>query len=136
MSSYLLAFFISDFVEISNEATKSENETLQRIWTRPDSVQKAQFALQHSIDAFRIVENYLGVKCDMQKIDSIAVPGAIVNVENWGMPTYQESALIYETNSNDITHDAKFNGVLSIFNDVVHQFIGNSATNKWWDYVW
>lgn len=136
MSSFLLAFVISDFNYISNEATKLDNETLHRIWVRPDSTDKAQFALQHSIEALKTLERYLGSNYGMLKIDSAAVPGEHDGLENWGMITYRESAMMYATNFNDIPHDLKLSGVKEISHEISHQFFGDSVTCEWWDYVW
>lgn len=136
MSSYLLAFFISDFDYISNEETKLENETLHRIWVRPDSTTKAEFALLHSINALKTLESYVDSRYGMLKIDSVAVPGEPDGLENWGLISLRESAAIYETNFNDIPHDQKLSGINEIAHEITHQFFGNSVTNDWWDYVW
>lgn len=74
MSSYLLAFVVSDLEHISNADTKLSDETLHRIWVRPDSLSKAPYALDNSIKVLKALENYVGFKYEMPKIDSAGVP--------------------------------------------------------------
>lgn len=85
MSSYLLAFIVSDLESISNEATKLPTETLHRVWVRPDSLSKAPYALENSIAAVKALEEYVGFKYELPKVDSAGVPnksGAMVNLQN------------------------------------------------------
>lgn len=88
MSSYLLAFVVSDFEYISNAKTKQQDETLHRIWVRPDSIKKAQFALDSSEAVLKTLEDYVGFKYELPKVDSAAIPNKGGAMENWGMVTY------------------------------------------------
>lgn len=88
MSSYLLAFVVSDFVYISNEATKEPEDTLHRIWVRPDSNTKTQYALENSEKALIALEEYVGFAFELPKVDSAAIPNKNSAMENWGMVTY------------------------------------------------
>lgn len=136
MASYLLAFVISDFVHISNEATKLDNETLQRIWIRPDSAGRAQYALINSVNALKVLEEHVDFKYEMPKIDSVGVPKRPNAMENWGLITYRENAMIYEENFDDIPHYTKLSGLYVISHEMSHMFFGDSVTCEWWDYIW
>lgn len=83
MSSYLLAFVISDLQSVTNEQIKGEDETLHRIWVRPDSVSKAWFALQSADEALKALENYLNFKFELPKMDSAGIPNKNGAMENW-----------------------------------------------------
>lgn len=83
MSSYLLAFVISDLQSVTNEDTKLADETLHRIWVRPDSVSKARFALESSDLALKALENYLNFKFELPKLDSAGIPNKNGAMENW-----------------------------------------------------
>lgn len=74
MSSYLLAFVVSDLEHISNAGTKLPDETLHRVWVRPDSLSKAPYALENSISILKALEDYVGFKYEMPKVDSAGVP--------------------------------------------------------------
>lgn len=83
MSSYLLAFVISDLESVTNEETKQQDETLHRIWVRPDSVSRAQFALESSDQSLKALENYLNFKFELPKLDSAGIPNKSGAMENW-----------------------------------------------------
>lgn len=88
MSSYLLAFVISDLESVTNEETKLTDDTLHRIWVRPDSVSRAWFALESSDLALKALEKYLNFKFELPKLDSAGIPNKSGAMENWGMITY------------------------------------------------
>lgn len=88
MSSYLLAFVISDLESISNEATKQPDETLHRIWVRPDSLAEARYALDNSFYVLKAMEDYIGFKFELPKVDSAGVPNKGGAMENWGTLCY------------------------------------------------
>lgn len=88
MSSYLLAFVVSDFTFMSNEASKQPSETLHRVWTRPDSTEKAWYALEQSDLVLKALEAYVGFDYELPKVDSAAIPNKGGAMENWGMVTY------------------------------------------------
>lgn len=82
MSSYLLAFLVSDLDFISNADEKLPTDTLHRVWVRPDSLKKAQYALENSIKILKELETYTGFNYEMPKMDSAGVPnkgGAMVS---------------------------------------------------------
>lgn len=82
MSSYLVAFVVSDFRHISNEDTIEAGETLHRVWVRPDSVLKAWYALDNSAKVLKTLEEYIGFDFELPKVDSAAIPnkgGAMVS---------------------------------------------------------
>lgn len=89
MSSYLLAFMISDLEFISNAATKQPEDTLHRVWVRSDSLAKAQLGLDNSVAALKALEDHIGFKYEMPKLDSAGVPGKPGNMENWGLVMYR-----------------------------------------------
>ncbi|XP_037033807.1 putative aminopeptidase-2 [Bradysia coprophila] len=136
MSSYLLAFIISDLESVTNADTIGAGETLHRIWVRPDSTSKAWFALQSADSGLKALESYLNFDFALPKMDSAGVPGKNGAMENWGLITYWESSMIYQENYEDITHALKFSGVNVILHETAHQFFGNAATFEWWDYLW
>lgn len=83
MSSYLVAFVVSNFNEISNEENKSPRSTLHRVWVRPDSVNNAHYALNNSIAALDALEKFVGYIYNLEKVDSVGIPGKLGAMENW-----------------------------------------------------
>jgi aminopeptidase N len=136
MSSYLLAFIVSDLEHISNAETKLPADTLHRIWVRPDSLPKAQYALDNSVNVLKALEDYVGVKFPLPKCDSAGIPQKTGAMENWGMVTYRENAMIYEEKYDDIPHTQKLSGVDVISHELAHQFFGDYVTFEWWSFLW
>lgn len=89
MSTYLLAFVVSEFKFESNEAEKEVGETLQRVFARPDEVHKTRGALENSIKVLKKLEEYVGLDYELAKMDSAAVPQKGGAMENWGLITYR-----------------------------------------------
>lgn len=74
MASYLLAFIVSDLESIDNADTKLDGETLHKIWVRSDSLSKAKFALENSVNALKALEDFVGVKFELPICNSAGVP--------------------------------------------------------------
>lgn len=87
MSSYTLAFLISDFDYISNENKVADgtDELVQRFYGRPGSTEKLHFALDNSINILKALEEYFGLKFPLDKMDNAAIPGFFSGaMENFG----------------------------------------------------
>lgn len=86
MSTYLVAFVISDFTQKS----VTVNNFIHRISAKPSSIGDVDFALDTSIKLLNILSKYLDTEFPLTKMDQIAVPdfhsGAM---ENWGLVTYR-----------------------------------------------
>lgn len=56
-------------------------------------------------------------------------------MENWGLVTYRESALlIADETTADITHKQRV--ALVIAHELAHQWFGNLVTMTWWCDLW
>ena len=83
MSTYLVAFTISDFVNLSSNGNFS-------VWARTDAISSAQYALSIGPRILKNLENYFNITFPLQKIDMIAVPDFHAGaMENWGLITYR-----------------------------------------------
>ena len=74
MSTYLVAFVVSDFVNISNV---DENFS---VWARPDTIQSTQYALDIGPKIINFLNDFFDIKYPLPKMDLIAVPGEIVKI--------------------------------------------------------
>jgi aminopeptidase N len=83
VSTYLLAFLVSDFKYLSNADGLQTNQTLQRIWTRPGIESRAQYGLDNSVKLLEELEKFVDMKFDLPKLDSGAIPGKGGGMENW-----------------------------------------------------
>lgn len=55
-------------------------------------------------------------------------------MENWGLVTYRESALLF--NEKRDTWADKHSIASVIAHEYTHQYFGDLVSPKWWDYLW
>lgn len=80
MSTYLIAFVISDFAHIANAKARPF-----RVYARPNASNMTAYALNVGEQVLTEFENYFQVKYTYPKMDQIAIPDfAIGAMENWG----------------------------------------------------
>lgn len=86
MSTYLVAFVVSDFSSLES----TPGRTKFRVWARPDAVHQASYSLDIGPKILDFFEKYFDVEYALPKMDMIAIPdfnsGAM---ENWGLVTYR-----------------------------------------------
>jgi aminopeptidase N len=74
MSSYLLAFLVSDFDFISNADGLPAGETLHRIYARKDDVARTKYALDLGVMFLQELERYAKFEYELPKMFSAAIP--------------------------------------------------------------
>ena len=84
MSTYLVAYCITDFV--SREATATARNIPVRVWTAPDKIDQVAVALQAAVDSLNRYEDFFKVPYPLPKLDNVAIPnfaaGAMENCTN------------------------------------------------------
>lgn len=132
MSTYLVAFIIGKIEYLEG---KTKNNVLVRILTTPGNKNKAKFPLKVAVKALEYYEDYFKIPYPLPKLDLIAIPdfefGAM---ENWGLITYREIALLVDEEHSSI--GTKQNVTTVICHELAHQWFGNLVTMKWWDDLW
>lgn len=68
MSTYLVAFVVCDFVNISNV-----NENFA-VWARPDAIQSTKYALSIGPKIIKFLNDFFNISYPLPKMDLIAVP--------------------------------------------------------------
>ncbi|KAM9376125.1 aminopeptidase N-like [Pholidichthys leucotaenia] len=69
------------------------------------------------------------------KGDQIALPDlSSVAMENWGLITYQEEALLYEEGVSSVMQKEVIATVIA--HELAHQWFGNVVTMSWWNDIW
>ncbi|XP_030045538.1 aminopeptidase Ey [Microcaecilia unicolor] len=133
MSTYLLAFIISDFGNVEKHGSKPQI----RIWARKKAIRENQgeYALNVTGTILNYFDRYYNVSYPLPKSDQIALPDFNAGaMENWGLITYRESALLYD---NEISSIGNKERVLTVIaHELAHQWFGNLVTLRWWNDLW
>ncbi|XP_041967197.1 alanyl (membrane) aminopeptidase a [Alosa sapidissima] len=129
MSTYLMAFVVSELANTGGIDHK--------VWARPEAITDghAKYADTVANKILNFYESELGLKYPVGKLDHIALPDlAPAGMENWGLITYRESALLFAEGVSS-TFDKEYIATL-IAHQLAHQWFGNLVTMKWWNDLW
>ncbi|XP_012148075.1 suppressor of ER stress-induced death [Megachile rotundata] len=129
MSTYLVAFIVSDFDVLKSESGKF------RVWARHDAIKQAQYCLQIGPKILEYYEDYFKIKFPLPKIDNVALPDFSAGaMENWGLITYRETAMLYQEGVSTSSNQHRVATVVS--HELAHQWFGNLVTPSWWTDLW
>ncbi|XP_062327758.1 aminopeptidase Ey-like [Osmerus eperlanus] len=134
MSTYLLAFVVSDFTFIG---TPEGAKVLIRIWARRKAIEEGQglYALNKTGPILEFFEKYYNSSYPLTKSDQIALPDFSAGaMENWGLITYRETALLYNPTMSSNGDKEWVATVIS--HELAHMWFGNLVTMKWWNDLW
>ena len=117
MSTYLVALVVCDYTRVQDI---SKSGVALSIYTPPDMIKQAEFALSAATRLFDYFQFFFGVSYPLPKLDLIAIPDfAPGAMENWGLSLFRESALLLD--SNTTSSAAKQRVVLIIAHEIAHQ---------------
>lgn len=133
MSTYLLALVMG---ELHRKTARTAGDVEVSVWATPaQTPESLDFALDHAVKTIEYFENYFDVPYPLPKSDQVAVPdfssGAM---ENWGLVTYRETALIADPATTSLSSKQYIATVVA--HELSHQWFGNLVTMKWWNNLW
>jgi len=132
MSTYLLAFCIGEFEFISGQ---TKGGVVARVFACPGNIAKCGYALRCSIRALDFYNEFFGIPYPLPKVDMIAIPDFSAGaMENWGLVTYREVALLCDEKTVSATQKQRICSVIT--HELAHQWFGNLVTMQWWDDLW
>jgi len=132
MSTYLLAFIVGDLEFIEGHTKRG---TQVRVYTVPGKKEHGRFALDVAIRGLEFFEKYFGIKYPLPKLDQVACPDfAAGAMENWGLITYRENAVLLDPINSSTAGKQRVAGV--ILHEEAHQWFGNLVTMQWWTELW
>ncbi|XP_041800155.1 aminopeptidase Ey-like [Chelmon rostratus] len=138
MSTYLLAFVVCEFGFIPQQnKTKTADDVFIRIWARKKAIEEGQgdYALEKTGPILEFFQEYYASPYPLTKSDQIALPDFSAGaMENWGLITYRETALLYNpaVSSNG---DKEWVATV-ISHELAHMWFGNLVTMRWWNDLW
>ncbi|NXO19972.1 AMPN Aminopeptidase, partial [Cisticola juncidis] len=133
MSTYLLAFIVSQFTYVQSNSEK----TLIRIWGRPNAIQEGQgnYALSVTGRILSFFEGHYDTPYPLPKSDQVGLPDFNAGaMENWGLVTYRENSLLFHDGYSSIGNKERV--VTVIAHELAHQWFGNLVTLRWWNDLW
>ncbi|NXI97345.1 AMPN Aminopeptidase, partial [Psophia crepitans] len=101
MSTYLLAFIVSQFENVQN----ATGRVLIRIWGRPEAIAEGQgaYALQVTGPILDFFEKHYNTSYPLPKSDQVGLPDFNAGaMENWGLVTYRENSLLFDNKYSSI----------------------------------
>uniref|UniRef100_A0A3Q2ULB0 Aminopeptidase n=1 Tax=Fundulus heteroclitus TaxID=8078 RepID=A0A3Q2ULB0_FUNHE len=133
MSTYLLAFIVSDYDHISSTIDKVNI----RIFARKPAIAAGQgdYALNITGPILKFFENYYNSTYPLPKSDQIAIPDFNAGaMENWGLITYRETALLYDEEFSSNSNKERIATIIA--HELAHMWFGNLVTLRWWNDLW
>ncbi|XP_051981306.1 LOW QUALITY PROTEIN: endoplasmic reticulum aminopeptidase 1b [Xyrauchen texanus] len=132
MSTYLVAFIVSDFLSISKTSLHGVQISVYAV---PEKIDQAEFALDAAVRLLDFYDDYFDIPYPLPKQDLAAIPdfqsGAM---ENWGLTTYRESGLLFDPQKSSASD--KLGITMVIAHELAHQWFGNLVTMQWWNDLW
>nr|XP_026494516.1 aminopeptidase N-like [Vanessa tameamea] len=133
MSTYLVAYVVSKFTYV--ESPPDLSSTKFRIWARNDAIDQTSYAAKIGPKVLSYFEKWFNVSFPLPKQDMFAIPDfAAGAMENWGLITYRETALLYDKDASSFVNKERIAEVVA--HELAHQWFGNLVTMKWWSDLW
>ncbi|XP_056427954.1 aminopeptidase N-like isoform X2 [Hyla sarda] len=130
MSTYLVAFVVSQFKHVGDNVVK--------IWGRKKAIEdenQGEYALNITRPILEFFEEYYQEPYPLPKSDQVGLPDfSFGAMENWGLVTYRETGLLFDTKESSISNKERVLEVIS--HELAHQWFGNLVTVRWWNDLW
>lgn len=133
MSTYLLAWVIG---KLHKKTTTTKSGVIINVWATPNqSSDNLDFALDIAKRSTEYFDDYFKTPYPLPKCDHVALPDfAAGAMENWGLITYREIALLADPIKTSLSNKQYIATVIA--HELSHQWFGNLVTMKWWDDLW
>lgn len=106
-----------------------------RVYCPPGRSPQCTFALDAGVRALEFYDDFFQVPYPLPKLDMICITEfAMGAMENWGLVTYRETALMVDPKKASI--QSKQRVAIVVAHELAHQWFGNLVTMSWWDGLW
>ncbi|GAB2285947.1 AP-1 complex subunit mu-1-Iike, variant 2 [Dionaea muscipula] len=132
MSTYLVAIVVGlfDYVE-----SHTSDGTKVRVYSQVGKANQGTFALDVAVKTLELYRKYFAIPYSLPKLDMIAIPDfAAGAMENYGLVTYRETALLYDEQHSAAANKQRVTIVVA--HELAHQWFGNLVTMEWWTHLW
>jgi len=132
VSTYLIAFVVGEFDYVEDQ---TDDGVQVRVYTPLGKADQGTFALEVAKKTIPFYKEYFGIGYPLPKMDLIAIPDfAAGAMENWGLVTYRETALLVDLQQSSSA--MKQWVALVVGHEIAHQWFGNLVTMEWWTHLW
>jgi aminopeptidase N len=133
MSTYLLAFVVG---ELQRKTAHTKDGVEVNVYATPaQPAASLDYPLDIAVRSIEFYNDYFATAYPLPKSDHVALPdfssGAM---ENWGLITYREIALLADPESTSISSRQYIATVIA--HELAHQWFGNLVTMQWWNDLW
>ncbi|MCT8389767.1 M1 family peptidase [Leuconostoc holzapfelii] len=133
MSTYLVAFAFGSLIR--EETTTSSGAKIQVFATDAHTKPALRFALDMAERSIAFYEAYFQTPYPLPESKQLAVPDLSFGaMENWGLVTYRESALLIDPENAALTQKHRVATIIA--HELAHQWFGDLVTMAWWDDLW
>ncbi|XP_029952086.1 aminopeptidase Ey-like [Salarias fasciatus] len=137
MSSYLLAFIVSELEHVQFSRRSGDLEFTIRMHAQPEAIRDGllDYAGHLTGDITAFFHDRFGLGFGMTTIDQVALPVlGPAAMENWGLITYHEGYLLYDPNVSSAHQKQEI--AITIAHELAHQWFGNLVSIRWWNELW
>ncbi|CAF0907973.1 unnamed protein product [Rotaria sordida] len=132
MSTYLVAYVVGEYDYVE---TKDSNGVSMKVYTPVGRKEHGHFALDIASKVLPFYAEYFNIKYPIAKADQIAISDfAMGAMENWGLVTYRETALLIDPKFSSM--DSRQRVAIVVAHELAHQWFGNLVTMDWWTDLW
>ncbi|XP_062159287.1 aminopeptidase M1-like [Alnus glutinosa] len=132
MSTYLVAVVVGLFDYVEDHTSDGVKV---RVYCQVGKANQGKFALSVAIKTLELYKKYFAVAYTLPKLDMVAIPDfAFGAMENYGLVTYRETALLYDDQHSAASNKQRV--VIVVTHELAHQWFGNLVTMEWWTHLW
>ncbi|PWA60435.1 hypothetical protein CTI12_AA379010 [Artemisia annua] len=132
MSTYLVAAVVGLFDYVEDH---TPDGIKVRVYCQVGKADQGKFALDVAVKTLGLYKEYFATPYSLPKLDMIAIPDfAAGAMENYGLVTYRETALLYDDKHSAAANKQRVATVVA--HELAHQWFGNLVTMEWWTHLW
>ncbi|XP_057688730.1 endoplasmic reticulum aminopeptidase 1b [Corythoichthys intestinalis] len=132
MSTYLVAFIVSDFHSVSK---MTQHGVKISVYAVAEKINQTDFALDAAVRLLDFYDTYFSIPYPLPKQDLAAIPDFQAGaMENWGLTTYREEALLFHPEKSSVADKVQIARIIA--HELAHQWFGNLVTMEWWNDLW
>ncbi|KAL5698644.1 AP-1 complex subunit mu-1-like [Ranunculus cassubicifolius] len=132
MSTYLVAVVVGLFDYVEDH---TPDGIKVRVYCQVGKQNQGKFALDVAVKTLGLYKEYFDTPYSLPKLDMIAIPDfAAGAMENYGLVTYRETALLYDEQHSAASNKQRV--AIVVAHELAHQWFGNLVTMEWWTHLW